>query len=184
MRDATALTASVTGGTLGLPEKIYTLDAPLNDATQAHGWTQELRLSGGKAKDRFQWVVGGFYADSQARLPAEPPGQRVRRTCRTMAFRTAAERVRAEGQPVLVGHSTTSHQYAFFGEGTFAFTDRFSLTAGLRYYNYKEDKTQIFDGLFAPDASGTPCCRSRGPSRPTASRRASSRATSWATRRL
>jgi iron complex outermembrane receptor protein len=42
-------------------------------------------------------------------------------------------------------------QWAFFGEGTYAFTDRFSLTAGLRYYNYKQDKTLFFDGLFAPD---------------------------------
>ena len=45
LRDATALTASITGGTIGLPANVYTLDAPLNDATQAHGWTQEIRLS-------------------------------------------------------------------------------------------------------------------------------------------
>src|SRR5207302_10521847 len=41
VRDSGALTGSVTGGTIGLGEDVFTLDAPLNDATQAHGWTQE-----------------------------------------------------------------------------------------------------------------------------------------------
>jgi iron complex outermembrane receptor protein len=46
VRDATALTASITGGSIGLDEEVYTLDAPLDDGTEASGWTQELRLSG------------------------------------------------------------------------------------------------------------------------------------------
>ena len=33
VRDATALTASITGGSIGLPENVYTLDSPLDDAT-------------------------------------------------------------------------------------------------------------------------------------------------------
>ena len=60
VRDATALTASITGGTIGLPENVYTLDAPLYDATNAKVWTQEVRLFGGR--DRFPWVAGGFYS--------------------------------------------------------------------------------------------------------------------------
>jgi iron complex outermembrane receptor protein len=48
-----------------------------------------------------------------------------------------------------------TRQFAFFGEGTFSATNRFSLTAGLRYYNYKDDKEQIFDGIFAQDHTGT-----------------------------
>src|SRR4029077_1810375 len=63
VRDATALTASITGGSIGLPEKVYTLNAPLDDATTARSWTEELRFSGGS--DRFKWVAGGFYADSK-----------------------------------------------------------------------------------------------------------------------
>src|SRR5213083_1284137 len=45
VRDATALTGSVTGGTIGVSENLYTLDAPLNDATTSTVWTQELRLT-------------------------------------------------------------------------------------------------------------------------------------------
>ena len=45
VRDATALTASITGGTIGLPQNAYTLDAPLADATTAKVWTQEVRVA-------------------------------------------------------------------------------------------------------------------------------------------
>src|SRR6185369_241576 len=50
IRDATALTASITGGSIGLPENVYTLDAPLDDATTAKMLTQELRLAGSTPK--------------------------------------------------------------------------------------------------------------------------------------
>ena len=33
--------------------------------------------------------------------------------------------------------------------------DKLSLTGGLRYYHFSEDKTQIFDGIFAQDNTGT-----------------------------
>jgi iron complex outermembrane recepter protein len=60
VRDATALTASITGGSIGLPEPAYTIDAPLDDATTAKLWTQELRLSG--SRDRLNWLTGLFYS--------------------------------------------------------------------------------------------------------------------------
>src|SRR5688572_11692564 len=63
IRDATALTASITGGSIGLGENIYTLDAPLYDATQAKGYSQELRLSGDRG--RVHWVGGVFYSDTE-----------------------------------------------------------------------------------------------------------------------
>src|SRR5262249_21483901 len=47
LRDAGALTASITGGSVGLPEPVYSLNAPLDDHTKAKVFTQELRLSGG-----------------------------------------------------------------------------------------------------------------------------------------
>src|SRR5262249_34251984 len=46
VRDATALTASITGGSLGLPQNVYTLDAPLDDATKLRTWSEEVRLAG------------------------------------------------------------------------------------------------------------------------------------------
>jgi iron complex outermembrane receptor protein len=162
IRDATALTGSVTGGSLGLPASFYTLDAPLHDATQASGWTQEVRLSGGAAKDRFQWVVGGFYGDTkrayQQTLPVKGFDDLCQASC-PAGFQPGGNIV-----PIIPTQGTYApkdnlywsdlhyklHEYALFGEGTFNVTQEFSLTAGLRYYNYKTDKTLIFDGLFAP----------------------------------
>src|SRR6185503_6698540 len=63
IRDATALTASITGGSIGLPPNVYNLNAPLDDVTTAKVWAQELRLA--KAGDRVSWVGGLFYTKNK-----------------------------------------------------------------------------------------------------------------------
>ncbi|HEY7513191.1 MAG TPA: TonB-dependent receptor, partial [Vicinamibacteria bacterium] len=135
VRDAGALTASITGGTVGLPENVYTLDAPLDDLTTAKVWTQEVRLSGGK--DRVRWVGGGFYSNTK---------------------RDYAQHLLVNNFEELSGIPTRGllapknglfwsalgynlDQFALFGEATFNVSDRLSLTGGLRYYNFSEDKT-------------------------------------------
>ena len=158
VRDAGALTSSITGGTIGLPEPIYTLNAPLNDRTTAHAWTEELRLSGGTEKDRLQWVVGGFYSDSKRHY-----GQHLI-VSGFQDLTSALVNVDIPTQGVFAPKDNLFwsdlnydlKQYAFFGEGTFAVTKQFSITAGLRYYNFKEDKGQIFDGIFGSNPDGSP----------------------------
>ncbi len=150
VRDAGALTASITGGSFGFPENVYTLNAPLDDHTTAKGWTEELRFSGGNGP--FQWVAGGFYSDAKKKygqnllvggFEALEPGVNTRTVAPkdTLFFSDLTYK---------------THQFAFFGEGTFALTKQFSLTAGLRYYNYKDDKQQIFDGVFGAGSDGKP----------------------------
>jgi iron complex outermembrane receptor protein len=149
IRDATALTASITGGSLGLPENAFTLDAPLNDATTAQLWTQELRLSGGSPG--LNWVAGGFYShtnrDYGQDLPVRGfqdltgiPTQGLRAPRDTLFFSR-------------LGYELD--QVALFGEGTFDVTPAFSVTGGLRYYHFSEDKEQIFDGIFGNDNTGS-----------------------------
>jgi len=148
VRDAGALTSSITGGSIGLPENVYTLNSPLNDATNAHGWSEELRLSGGK--DRFKWVAGGYYTDSKRDYAQDL----------NVAGFEAATKIPTAG---LLAPKDSLYfsilnyklqQFALFGEGTFAVTDRFSVTGGLRYYHFKEDKELFFDGIFANDFTG------------------------------
>jgi iron complex outermembrane receptor protein len=149
VRDAGALTSSITGGSLGLPESVYSLDSPLDDHTKAHVWTEELRLSGGK--DRLKWLVGGFYSDASKKY-----GQDL-----DVAGFTALSGIPSQGLRAPTDHlffsdlSYKTRQYALFGEGTLSVTDKFSLTAGLRYYNFKDDKTGIFDGILTNDNTGT-----------------------------
>jgi iron complex outermembrane receptor protein len=148
VRDATALTASITGGSIGLPENIYTLDAPLDDATTAKVWTQELRLSG--AEERFNWVAGGFYAST-----TRDYGQSLLVSGFEDLSGIPTEGRFGAGKDVLFFSDLHYEldQFALFGEGTLSLNEEFSVTAGLRYYDFKEERTQVFDGIFADPAS-------------------------------
>jgi iron complex outermembrane receptor protein len=144
VRDATALTASITGGSIGLPQNIYTLNAPLDDATKAKGFTQELRLSGSASK--FQWLTGAFYSDTDRHY-----GQNLLVSGFEAASGIPTAGTFGAAKDVLFFSNLKYNfkQFALFGEGTYSVTDRLDLTGGLRAYDFKEDRTQTFDGIFA-----------------------------------
>ncbi len=151
VRDAGALTSSITGGSIGVPENAYTLNSPLNDVTKpANAWTQELRLSG--IEGRLQWVGGGFYANSKRGYNQSLP----------VAGFEELTGIPTQGvyAPKNVLYWADLHykleQFAAFGEGTWKVSDAVSVTGGLRYYHFSEDKAQIFDGIFGSDANGNP----------------------------
>lgn len=149
VRDAGALTASITGGSIGLPEAVYSLDAPLDDKTNAHAFIEELRFSGGH--DRFRWVAGGFYSDG-----SKDYGQDLDVAGFTRISGIPSRGLRAPEDHLFFSDLTyDTRQYALFGEGTLSITPQFDVTAGVRYYNFKDDRTQIFDGIFGNDNTGT-----------------------------
>ena len=148
IRDTTALGASITGGSIGLPEEVYTLDTPLFDATTANVFTQELRLSG--ISDRVQWVGGGFFGHTDRDY-----GQNLPVTGFEDLTGIPTEGLRAPRDSLFfsdLGYKL--NQFALFGEATVSITDRFRLTGGLRFYRFSEDKEQIFDGIFGNDNNG------------------------------
>jgi iron complex outermembrane receptor protein len=149
IRDATALTGSITGGSIGLAEDIYTIDAPLHDDTVAEMITQELRFSG--SDDRLQWVAGAFYSDMSRDYAQDLP---------VIGFEDASgvptEGLRAPKDSLFWSElSYEFDQLAIFGELTYSVSDRVDLTAGVRYYDFDESRTQIFDGIFGNDDNGT-----------------------------
>jgi iron complex outermembrane receptor protein len=149
VRDAGALTASITGGSIGLPENVYTLNAPLDDATKVHGFSQELRFSGGG--DFARWLVGGFLSTNKRAY-----GQSLVVSGFEAATDIPTQGLRAARDELF--YSDLSYdltQSAIFGETTISPWPRLDLTAGLRYYSFKEDREQIFDGIFANDNTGT-----------------------------
>jgi iron complex outermembrane receptor protein len=149
VRDAGALTSSITGGSIGLPANVYTIDSPLDDATEAKVWTQEIRFAGGK--DRVRWVAGGFYSKTDRQY-----GQSLLVDGFTALTGIPSQGLRAPVDVLFfsdLGYDLK--QSAIFGEGTLAVSDKLDLTAGLRYYSFDEDKEQIFDGIFAHDNTGT-----------------------------
>jgi len=143
VRDATALTSSITGGSIGLDETVYTLNAPLDDFTNVDGWTQEIRIS--SEGERLNWVAGLFYSSYERHYGQNllVPGFTAMTGIPTAGFIAPTD-----------GLFWSDLQYDFdqlaaFGEATFAITDNFNLTAGLRYYDFDEGRTQSFDGIFA-----------------------------------
>jgi iron complex outermembrane receptor protein len=149
VRDSTALTASVSGGSIGLPASVYTLDAPLGDATTANVWTQEVRVAG--TGRRFPWVLGGFVSRADRQY-----GQSLLVAGFEQATGIPTTGLRAPRDVLFfsdLGYDL--NQFALFGEGTYTVNDALSLTGGLRYYHFDEDKEQVFDGIFANDATGT-----------------------------
>jgi len=149
VRDAGALTSSITGGSVGLPEPAYSLDSPLDDHTKAKVFTQELRLAGGEKQ--LRWVAGGFYAHTKRDY-----GQNL-----LVAGFQSLTGIPTQGlaAPKDVLFYSDLHykldQFALFGEGTYSVGQGLSLTAGLRYYHFSEDKQQIFDGIFGNDNNGS-----------------------------
>lgn len=156
VRDAGALTSSITGGSIGLSEPIYTLDAPLDDATKSKVFTQEVRLAGGTGNIR--WLVGGFFSDNKRHYGQDLT---VFGFDGPAAAELGAPPGFTQGLSAPQDHLFWSDldyalkQMAFFGEATLDVGERLSLTGGLRYYNFDEEREQVFDGIFAHDNTGT-----------------------------
>jgi iron complex outermembrane receptor protein len=149
VRDAGALTSSITGGSIGLPEEIYTLNSPLDDATKVHVVTQEVRLAGGG--DRARWLVGGFFSSNQRDY-----GQSLMVSGFEAGSSIPTKGLRAKRDELYYSDLAYDlKQGAIFGEATVSVTNRLDLTGGLRYYNFDEKRQQHFDGIFANDNTGT-----------------------------
>ncbi len=144
VRDATALTASITGGSVGQPQNVYTIDAPLDDATTAQALTQEVRLSGGR--EGLDWVTGVFFSNI-----SRDYGQSlfVNGFEDASGFQTEGNFGAAKDVLYFSDLSYDFDQLALFGEATWSATSRLDLTGGLRWYNFEEKRVQTFDGFFA-----------------------------------
>ncbi|HKR63069.1 MAG TPA: TonB-dependent receptor [Thermoanaerobaculia bacterium] len=144
VRDATALTASITGGSVGLSRRIYEIDAPLDDATRAQSFTQELRLSG--ATPKIEWLGGVFYSDTDR---AYGQSLFVNGFEASSGFATKGNFGAAKDVLYFSDLDYNFNQIAAFGEATYKVNDKLDVTGGLRYYNFDEDRVQTFDGFFA-----------------------------------
>ena len=163
-RDASALTGSVSVD-LGYPAAAVSLPSNLRDTTDLKTFTQELRLS--SATDGpFQWVVGGFYTNIdrfyRQRLPT--PGYQAATDAALGAGTSAAV---ANGFPDLNSPYNADlpydiEQFAVFAEGSYELTDRFTVTAGGRYYDFKEERDFVSGGLFSNADNRTDSTKSDG----------------------
>ncbi len=154
IRDATQLTGSVTYDLGGTGAQVR-IDSPLYDATDVKMFTQEIRLAS-DTDSRFQWVVGGFYSDIQRDYGQTLPTEGYDALMETLLCDdeppcgvTSPELGAPVDTPFFSRIPYDFKQTAFFAEGTVDVTDAFSATAGLRYYDFEEDRDLYFAGLFA-----------------------------------
>ncbi|MFQ5534638.1 MAG: TonB-dependent receptor [Sphingomonadales bacterium] len=160
-RDSTQLAGSVTGqpGVFtpgGLPESVFTLDAPLFDATSVEVFTQEARVASND-DGPFQWVLGVFYSDIERvygqSLPVTGFEALANPILGTPAGFTAG--VLADVDELFFSNIPYDfEQIAIFGEATLDVTDELSVTAGLRWFDFTETRTLNFDGIFAAQTIG------------------------------
>jgi iron complex outermembrane recepter protein len=149
-RDASALTGSVSVD-LGFPTAAVTLPSNLRDTTKIDAYAQEVRLSSNN-KSAFQWVLGGFFNQTKRkyaqRLPT--PGYDAF-TDATLGAGTSAGARNGFGpdSPFNSNLPYNIKQFAGFGEASYDVTDRFNLTAGARYYDFKEKRQFVSGGLFS-----------------------------------
>ena len=162
-RDASALTGSVSVD-LGLPNAAVLLPSNLRDTTDLESWTGEIRLAS-DSDSPFQWVVGAFHskvdrAYSQ-RLPT--PGYDGFVDATLGAGTSAAV---ANGFPLQSPYNADIpydiKQFALFGEASYNFADVLTLTAGGRYYDFRETRQFISGGLFANGDRNTDRTSSNG----------------------
>lgn len=149
-RDASALTGSVSVD-LGYPDAAVLLPSNLRDTTDLEQFSQEFRVAS-DTESRLQWLVGMFYSDTKRdysqRLPT--PGYDAY-TDAVLGAGTAA--ATANGFPADSPYNADLpydiHQFALFGEVSYDLTDRLTLTAGGRYYDFSEERRFTSGGLFS-----------------------------------
>jgi len=150
-RDASALTHSVSID-LGLNEDVLFIPSNLRDTTDLKQWTEEVRLASTGAGP-LQYVVGFFYTNVdrfyRQRLPTRDYASFV-----DAALGAGTSAAVANGFPDLDSPYNADLPYnirqtAVFGEGSYDF-GQFKLTAGGRYYDFRETRDFINGGLFAP----------------------------------
>jgi iron complex outermembrane receptor protein len=155
-RDASALTGSVGISpfalALGVDPAIANLTSNLRDTTKLNQFTQELRIASTGAGP-LSWVFGGFYSnvkrDYFQRLPT--PGYDAFIDAR---FGPGFSATQDNGfglvdNPYHANLPYKIKQKALFGEGSYRFSE-FKLTAGGRWYDFKETRDFRNGGIFSP----------------------------------
>jgi len=143
-RDASALTGSVSVD-LGFAEDQVANPSNLRDTTDLEQMTHELRLSSSD-DGALQWLAGVFYSDVERdysqRLPT-PGYDALWIPSADTNFPDAVD------SPYSSDLTYDLRQIALFGEATYALLERLDVTAGLRWYDWEEDKTFKSGGGFS-----------------------------------
>jgi len=148
LRDASQLTGSVTYD-LGGDGAQVRLNSPLFDRTHLNVLSEELRFASATPDSPLSWLVGGFFQHVGRRYGQDLPTPGYDALTQTLIGTDSAANNAPPNTPFYSDLSYTLKQYAAFGEATYKATENLSVTGGLRYYSFSEDRVLNFGGVFA-----------------------------------
>lgn len=127
----------------GLPDSV---GRPLSASNRAKdeftGVVQELRLAS-RGESALDWMVGAYYRDTQWHLSGAVSSPTLVQIIPPFASLLLPGNVL-----FLLDSTTTSTQWAGFGELSYTFADRWTLTGGLRYTDLDFGIDRVGNGLF------------------------------------
>jgi outer membrane receptor protein involved in Fe transport len=161
LTSATAYYSRVESQTQDTAEALYSLvplygfpvtqfyQSPFNETDTTRQLSEELRLASSSAGP-LQWIAGAFFSRFQSifaeynalpALVATIPGQLA---------------ANPDGILYQANNPYRIKQYALFGEGTYAFSPEWKLTAGARWYKFDSRADEETTGLLAVSGNATP----------------------------
>jgi iron complex outermembrane receptor protein len=146
LRDASQLTGSVTKDVGGTDAQAR-MNSPLYDTTDLQTFSQEIRLASTE-EGPFQWVAGVFYQQYDREYGQNLPTPGYDAFLTSMGV-TNPQRGAPPDTPFFSDLTYDFEQFAVFGEATYRFNPNWAVTAGLRYYDFSEDRLLTFAGFFA-----------------------------------
>ncbi|HEU5134556.1 MAG TPA: TonB-dependent receptor [Steroidobacteraceae bacterium] len=147
LRDASQLTGSVTKD-LGGTDAQARLNSPLHDNTDLKVFSQEIRFAS-TGEGAFQWVTGAFYQEVERQYGQNLPTPGYDALSQALIGADSSDFGSPPDTPFFSDLNYDFKQFALFGEATYRFSPQWALTGGLRYYDFDEDRTLTFAGLFA-----------------------------------
>ncbi|WP_265570393.1 TonB-dependent receptor [Sphingomicrobium nitratireducens] len=147
-RDASALTGSISVD-FGFSDDVVNLPSNLVDTTDLKSFTQEVRLASTGAGP-LQWVVGAFHSEVDRDYGQFLPTPGYADVIDAAGAPGDAEAAAGPFDPDSPYNSVVPfdiRQDAIFGEASYEF-GKLTATAGLRYFDFKESRSLLFQGFF------------------------------------
>ncbi len=111
-------------------------------------FSQEIRIAS-TGEGPFQWLAGAFYQNADRKYGQTLPTPGYDALTEGLIGLDSADFNAPPDTPFYSRLSYKFDQIAVFGEATYRFDPQWALTAGLRYYDFSEDRLLTFAGVFA-----------------------------------
>ena len=161
-RDASALAGSVTVNPFAVlnpdvfTDEVVLLPSNLRDTTDLKQMTHEVHFASNN-ESMIQWLAGVFYSNTDRDYGQKLPTPGYDAAVDAHYGKETHDGVRNgfpdTDSPYVSELTYDLRQVALFGESTLTLLDRLDLTAGLRWYDWKEDKTFKSGGIFSNSAA-------------------------------